>query len=328
MQNPPRIGLLIAQTGTPEAPTRKAVRRYLKEFLSDPRIVDLHPLVWLPILYLFVLTRRPARSAALYRKIWLPEGSPLEIHTRAQAEALQERLGGRFRVVCGMRYSRPRIEKVMRDLMDEGIDRILVFPMFPQSSASTTGSIYDAVSRALAGRRIPALRFVSPYYDHPAYIEALRITIEEEVARAGREPDRYLFSFHGLPRRYVDEGDPYARHCGTTARLLAGALGLGRGQWVLGFQSRFGREEWLRPYTQDLLSDLGKKRTGFLAAACPGFIADCLETLEEIGDRGARRFREQGGGTLRLVPCLNSHPSWIEAMADIASQETAGWLQT
>jgi len=331
-----RIGVLVAQLGTPEAPTKKALRSYLREFLSDPRVVDLHLLKWLPILYLFILTRRPSRSAALYRKIWQPGGSPLMIHSRAQVEGLQQRLGDAYRVVLGMRYGRPSVEEAMRSLAAENVERVLVFPMFPQFSCSTTGSIYDAVNRAACGRRcplffdrrrrMPTLRFVPPYYAHPAYIRALKTTIEEDVARWGTPPDQYLLTFHGIPRRYVDEGDPYPRHCQTTARLLADALGLGPEEWVLGFQSRFGKEPWLEPYTEDVLGRLGGAGVHHLVAACPGFTADCLETLDEIGREGATRFREGGGEDLHLVPCLNGHPSWLDAMAAIARQETAGWV--
>jgi ferrochelatase len=335
-QSRSRVGVLVAQLGTPDAPTRQALRPYLKEFLSDPRVIDLHPLRWLPILHLFILPRRPARSAALYRNIWLPEGSPLMVHSQAQVEGLQQRLGNAYRVVLGMRYGRPAIEGAVRGLMAEGIERILVFPMFPQFSCSTTGSIYDAVNRAANGRRcplffdrrrrMPALRFVPPYYGHPAYIEALSATIAEDVARSGRTPDRYLFTFHSLPRRYADEGDPYPEHCQTTARLLAEDLGLRPGQWVLGFQSRFGREVWLQPYTDELLERLGGEGVRFLEAACPGFTADCLETLDEIGREGAAQFCEGGGQTLRLAPCLNAHPAWLDGMAAIVRQEAAGWV--
>ena len=331
-----KIGVLLAQLGTPDAPTPQALRPYLKEFLSDPRVIDLNPLKWLPILYLFVLTRRPARSARLYQRIWQPQGSPLMIHSRAQTQGLQQRLGDAYRVILGMRYGRPNIEKAMQQLAAEGIERILVFPMFPQFSCSTTGSIYDAVTRAALGRRcplffdrrrrMPALRFVPPYYDHPAYIAALKTTIQEEAARGGTEPDCYLITFHGIPRHYVDEGDPYRRHCEETTRLLVEALQLESGQWISGFQSRFGKEPWLEPYTEDVLQRLGGQDVRTLIAACPGFTADCLETLDEIGREGAAQFREGGGEALHLVPCLNSHPAWLDAMATIARQETAGWV--
>ena len=330
-----RIGVLIAQIGTPAAPTPAALRPYLKQFLSDPRVVDLPRWKWLPLLYLFVLTLRPARSARLYRRIWTANGSPLLIHSRAQEEGLQTRLGDRFRVVLGMRYGEPSIDSAMISLLQAGVDRVLVFPMFPQFSASTTGSIYDAVTRAAMGRRgfwfferrrvMPTLRFVPPYFGHPAYVGALNTSLREQLAGLGAKPDRVLLTFHGIPNRYVLEGDPYREQCETTARLLAQALGLGEGEWVIGFQSRFGKEAWLQPYTEDILSALGKEGVGLLLASCPGFTVDCLETLDEIGNEGAQLFADAGGKQLHLSPCLNDHPAWLDAMAEITREETAGW---
>ena len=330
-----KIGVLVAQLGTPQAPTARALRPYLRQFLSDPRVIDLHPLRWYPILYLFVLTRRPARSAALYANIWTDEGSPLMVHSQAQTRGLQERLGEAYRVVLGMRYGEPSIERAVQSLEREGIERILVFPMFPQFSCATTGSIYDAVNRAALGRRcpwffdrkrqMPALRFVPPYADHPAYINALKQSIAEAVARLNWTPDRYLITFHGIPQRYVDEGDPYRRQCEETARQLATALGLADDEWVSGFQSRFGKEPWLEPYTEEVLERLGSQDVRRLVAICPGFTADCLETLDEIGREGAEQFAHGGGQQFHLAPCLNDHPAWLDAMATIARQELAGW---
>lgn len=330
-----KIGVLVAQLGTPQAPTARALRPYLRQFLSDPRVIDLHPLRWYPILYLFVLTRRPARSAALYANIWTDEGSPLMVHSQAQTRGLQERLGEAYRVVLGMRYGEPSIERAVQSLEREGIERILVFPMFPQFSCATTGSIYDAVNRAALGRRcpwffdrkrqMPALRFVPPYADHPAYINALKQSVAAAVARLSWTPDRYLITFHGIPQRYVDEGDPYRRQCEETARQLATALGLSDDEWVRGFQSRFGKEPWLEPYTEEVLERLGSQDVRRLVAICPGFTADCLETLDEIGREGAEQFAHGGGQQFHLVPCLNNHPAWLDAMAAIARQELAGW---
>lgn len=331
-----RVGVLVAQLGTPAAPTAAALRPYLKEFLSDPRVIDLPRWKWLPILYLFVLTRRPKRSAALYERVWTPEGSPLMLHSVAQTAGLQERLGGQYRVILGMRYGQPNIDAAMQTFRAEGIERIVVLPMFPQFSCSTTGSIYDAVNRAVAGRRcplffdkrrhMPAVRFVPPYYGDPEYIEALRVSIEEHVARRPVAPDRYLITFHGIPKRYIDEGDPYRGQCEETARLLARALKLGDDDWTLGFQSRFGKEVWLEPYTEELLEGMGAKGVKSLVAACPGFTADCLETLDEIGHEGLEQLRQGGGEELDLVPCLNAHPRWLEAMATIVRRESAGWV--
>ena len=333
--SPAKIGVLVAQLGTPQAPTARALRPYLRQFLSDPRVIDLHPLRWYPILYLFVLTRRPARSAALYANIWTDEGSPLMVHSQAQTRGLQERLGTAYRVVLGMRYGEPSIARAVQSLEQEGVERILVFPMYPQFSCATTGSIYDAVNRAALGRRcpwffdrkrqMPALRFVPPYADHPAYINALKQSVAAAIARLSWTPDRYLITFHGIPRRYVDEGDPYRRHCEETARQLATALGLAEDEWVSGFQSRFGKEPWLEPYTEEVLARLGEQGVRRLVAICPGFTADCLETLDEIGREGAEQFSSGGGQQFHLVPCLNDHPAWLDAMAAIARQELAGW---
>ena len=331
----PPVGVLMAQLGTPAAPEARALRPYLRQFLGDRRVIDLSPWKWWPVLHLFVLTRRPARSARLYRRIWTDQGSPLMVHSRAQERGLRERLGRAYRVVLGMRYGEPSLESAMAALTGEGIDRILVLPMFPQFSCSTTGSIYDAVTRAAFGRRctwffdrrrrMPTLRFAPPYYDHPAYIDSLRAILEEQAAQLDRPPDRYLITFHGIPLRYVEEGDPYRAQCEETARLLAASLGLAREQWVLGFQSRFGKQEWLQPYTENLLGELPAQGAGSLLAACPGFTADCLETLDEIGNEGREIFREAGGRSLHLAPCLNDHPRWLDAMAEIVRAEASGW---
>ena len=331
-----RVGVLIAQLGTPEAPTTAAVRTYLRQFLSDPRVIDEHRLKWLPILYLAVLTRRPARSARLYRRVWQPQGSPLLIHSRSQEEGLQERLGDRYRVVLGMRYGKPSIDEAMAVLAGEGIERILIFPMFPQFSCATTGSVYDAVNRAACGRRcslffdrrrrMPTLRTVPPYFDPPAYIGSLKAVIGETVRSLESSPDRFLFTFHGIPKRYIDEGDPYRQQCEATAELLAASLDLKDDDWVTAFQSRFGKEEWLEPYTEEVLAQLGGQGVRQLLAVCPGFTADCLETLDEIGHEGSLQFQGGGGQELHLVPCLNGHPAWLDGMAEIARQETAGWV--
>lgn len=332
----PKVGVLVAQLGTPDAPTPRALRRYLAQFLSDMRVIDIHPLLWQPLLRLIILNRRPQRSARLYRRIWTDEGSPLLIHSQKQVKGLQERLGHQYRVVLGMRYGKPSIESAMHTLEAEGIDRILVFPMFPQFSCATSGSIYDAVNIAACGRRnpmfherkrnMPTLRFVPPYYADQGYIAALKATIEETIARLRQDQVRYLFTFHGIPKRYVDEGDPYRRHCEIAAEYLAAALGLPPKQWQVSFQSQFGKEPWLQPYTEDTLHELGKQRLESLVAVCPGFTADCLETLDEIGNEGAHQFAESGGGAFTLVPCLNAHPVWLDAMTAIVRRETLGWL--
>ena len=331
----PPIGVLVAQLGTPDAPSAASLRPYLRQFLSDPRVIDLPRWKWLPVLYLLVLPRRPARSAALYRNVWTDQGSPLLFHSRAQETGLQQRLGDRYRVVLGMRYGAPSIDSALRRMEAHKIDRIVVLPMFPQFSSSTTGSVYDAVTRAALGRSgtflfdrrrsMPALRFVPPYFDDSDYIDSLRSVVEDSLASMQDPPDRFLITFHGIPKRYVTEGDPYRLQCETTADLLAEALGLGREQWHLGFQSRFGREEWLQPYTEDVLEQLGRGG-GRLGVVAPGFTADCLETLDELGREGEEIFRAAGGDLLHLVPCLNSHRRWLDAMASLVRRESRGWI--
>lgn len=321
------IGVLVAQLGTPDAPTAAALRPYLRQFLSDRRVVDYNPLVWQTILRLIVLRRRPARSAALYRNIWTEQGSPLMVHSLAQVAGLQERLGSNYHVVLGMRYGSPSIASAMQELEQAGINRIVVFPMFPQFSSTTIGSIYDAVTQAITGpisahkRNMPTVHFVAPYYDHPDYIQALKTTVIE----SGQHPDHYLFSFHSIPQRYVNEGDPYRAQSEITAQLLAEVLHLSREQWTISFQSQFGREPWLQPYTDDTLHNLGEAGVKSLVALCPGFTADCLETVDEVGREGAHRFIEAGGEHFHLLPCLNSHPAWLDAMANIVREESSGW---
>lgn len=328
------IGVLVGQLGTPDAPTPQALRRYLKQFLSDSRVIDYNPLLWQVILRGIILNTRPRKSAQLYQRIWLEEGSPLLVYSQRQAEGLQQRLGAGYRVVLGMTYGEPSIKRALAALEAEGIDRILVFSMFPQYSSTTTASIYDAVNRAAAGRRCPlflerkrtypTLRFVPPYYDHPGFIAALKARVEAQIAANG-QPDQLLISFHGIPDRYVQEGDPYREQCVVTARLLADSLGLGDDQWRIGFQSRFGPEAWLEPYTEAVIEESGRQGMGQLMVTCPAFTVDCLETLDEIGNEGRELFDEHGGGELSLVPCVNDHPSWLDTMAEIVRQETQGW---
>lgn len=334
-KNTTPIGVLVAQLGTPEAPTAAALRPYLRQFLSDPRIIDLSRWIWLPILYLFVLTRRPKRSAALYRNIWKDEGSPLLLYSRAQEKELQTRLGDRYRVILGMRYGEPSIDSAFRQLETEGINRVVVLPMFPQFSASTTGSVYDAVNKAAFGRsglflfdrkrNLPTLRFVPPYFDDGDYIESTKTIVEHAVDNMEVLPDRFLITFHGIPKRYVDEGDPYRSQCEVTAHRIANALGLGDEDWQLGFQSRFGREEWLQPYTEDLLAEMADKGVRRVVVVAPGFTADCLETLDELGREGNEIFRSCGGEHLELVSCLNDHPRWLDTMASLVRRESSGW---
>ena len=325
--NPQKAGILLAQLGTPDAPTPAALRPYLKEFLEDPRVIEGNRIVWWFVLNLFILPRRPARSAALYRRVWTEEGSPLLLHTLEQARGLEKALGGRVPVEPGMRYGNPAASKALGKLKEKGVDRLLVFPLFPQYCGATTGSVHDAVFDHFKRERvIPAIRFVPPYPTHPAYIGALAAIAREELARLPWKPDKLIFSFHGIPRKYIEAGDVYRNHVEATTSELVKAMSLSAGEYELCFQSRFGKEEWLTPYLDERLGTLPSSGVKRLAVICPGFTSDCLETIDEIGHEGEKRFREAGGEALRLIPCLNSHPAWIQAMAAIAKEELSGWI--
>ena len=329
MTEPARVGVLLLQLGTPDAATTPAVRRYLAEFLVDRRVIDLPAVVWRPILHGIVLRTRPAKTAALYRSIWTAEGSPLAVTTNAQAMALETRLsamaGERVSVRVGMRYGNPSIASALDAFAAEGVARIVAFSMFPQYAGATTGSSLEKLFAECGARRVvPSVRVVPPYYADPAYIAAIAAVTREACPDIDRA-DRVLFSFHGLPRRYVAAGDPYTVHCEETARLLTGALALDRNQATLVYQSRFGSEPWLEPYTDLTLRELGRT-AGRVVVLCPGFVADCLETLEEIAIRGREQFHEHGKGLYQSVPCVNAHPAWIDAMTTIAGRELGGWM--
>jgi ferrochelatase len=332
----PKIGVLLINLGTPDEPTPAAVRLYLAEFLADPRVVEIPQIAWRPVLHGYILRTRPARSAARYAAIWHKDGSPLLVHSQRQKVLLLGYLGQRLKkaglpsdlcpVELGMRYGTPSIESALTRLRAAACERILVLPLYPQYAASTTGSAFDAVAAHLArARRVPALRFLDSFHDDPGYIQALARNLHDDWVRNGR-PDHVILSFHGLPRRSLKLGDPYHCHCQATARLLAKEAGLESGSWTLAFQSRFGRGQWLQPYTQDVVRALAKKGLRRVDVYCPGFVADCLETLEEIGIEARKAFVAGGGGDLRVVPALNEHPAWIAALAEIAMRELAGWL--
>jgi len=323
-------GVILLQLGTPDEPTPEALRRYLREFLSDRRVIDLNRAIWLPILYGAVLPTRPKMAAALYRKVWTPAGSPLLVTTRAQAAVLEQRLttvaGQRVPVVVGMRYGRPSIADAVEQLTGAGVDRVLAFPMYPQYAGATTGSSLERLFEVVAPRRVvPAVRVVPPYYNDAEYINALAAVARDALASRGTLPGRLLLSFHGLPKRHADEGDPYPAHCEITARLLTRALNLSPDQTQVVYQSRFGREVWLQPYTDKTLEELGRAGVS-VAVMCPGFAADCLETLEEIRLRGAEQFHAAGGRDFVAIPCLNEHPVWLDAMATLAARELRGWI--
>jgi ferrochelatase len=323
------LGVLITNLGTPDAPTPKALRRYLAEFLWDPRVVELPRPLWWLILHGAILRIRPRRAAKAYQSIWTEEGSPLLVHARAQAAALATalptRLAGPVRVALGMRYGTPSIPQALDELKQAGSERLLVLPLYPQFSASTTASTLDAVGQVLRRmRRVPELRFIAQYHDHPAYIAALAQSVRDHRDQHG-QAERLMFSFHGIPRRYFLQGDPYHCQCHKTARLVAETLGLAEGQWQVCFQSRFGREEWLKPYTDHSLQALPKQGVKSVQVICPGFSADCLETLEEIAEQNKAFFLEAGGERFGYIPALNERRDHIDALIEIIEQHLQGW---
>ncbi|MBI5109299.1 MAG: ferrochelatase [Rhodocyclales bacterium] len=327
-----RTAVLLVNLGTPEAPTRSALRRYLGEFLWDPRIVEIPRPIWWLILNLFVLNIRPAKSAAKYARIWLAEGSPLKVHTERQATLLRGWLGDSgnsgIAVAWAMRYGRPSIADILDRLKSEGAERVLVVPAYPQYAASSSGSVMDDVADWIKHTRNPMeIRFIKHFHDDPGYIASVVATIREYWAAHGR-PDKLLMSFHGLPRRSLDLGDPYYCECQKTGRLIAEALGLATEQYLITFQSRFGKAEWLQPYTQATLEKLGHEKTGRVDVICPGFVADCLETLEEIAMDCRDDFLSSGGGEFHYIPAVNERPDWIAALGDLVSRHLGGWQLT
>lgn len=329
-EQPPRVGVLLTNLGTPAAPHKGAVRAYLKEFLSDPRVVEIPRLLWWLILNGIILNIRPARSAAAYATVWTDQGSPLMWHTRAQAEGLQAALAARYGeqviVDCAMRYGDPAIADVVQSMLDRGVRKLLVLPMYPQYSGPTTGSTFDALAADFSHRRwLPELRFSAQYHDHPAYIKALADSIREYRNEHG-SADRLLFSYHGLPRRNLEQGDPYHCQCLKTSRLVAEALGLAEAEYLSTFQSRFGKAEWLKPYTDETLKGLPAQGVKSIQVICPGFSADCLETLEEIAVENRDYFIEAGGERFEYIACLNSEPGHIAALTALAEEHMVGWV--
>jgi ferrochelatase len=322
-------GVLLTNLGTPEAPTTAALRKYLAEFLWDRRVVDLPRPLWWLILHGIILRLRPRRSAAAYRQVWTEAGSPLLATAQRQAAALQaelqQRLAGPLVVELGMRYGQPSIAAALQRLHEADAHRVLVLPLYPQYSCSTTASTFDAVAAAMADRRwLPELRFINHYHDETGYIEALAASIREAWAGRG-QPQQLVFSFHGTPQRFHSEGDPYFCHCHKTARLVAERLGLADGAWQVCFQSVFGREEWLRPYTIETLRELATAGTTSVDVVCPGFSADCLETIEEIGVENREAFLAAGGERFHYIPALNDRPDHIHALAALVQKHLAGW---
>lgn len=326
---PPLLGVLITNLGTPDAPTTSALRRYLKEFLWDPRIVDLPRFMWWFILQVILLIR-PGRSAKAYQKIWDDsEGSPLLSISKKQLRALREQLKNTLDEPCvvelGMRYGNPSIASALEKLRAANVHRILVLPLYPQYSASTTASTFDAIAKAVAKWRwVPEFRFVNQYHDDAGYINALCNSVRESWSSRGK-PKKLMFSFHGTPKRFLLTGDPYFCQCQKTARLVAEQLGLDEKEWQVTFQSIFGREEWLNPYTIDTLREMGKQGVGPVNIICPGFSADCLETIEEIEEENKHAYLEAGGKEYHYIPALNDRQDHIEALSAIIKQNCAGW---
>lgn len=320
-------GVLLIQLGTPDAPTARALRPYLRQFLSDRRVIEAPPWKWWFVLNLFILPFRPAQSAAKYQRIWDPQtGSPLLHWTRRQTELLAERLPG-VPVRFGMQVGNPPVADVVGEMIRDGVERLIVLPMYPQYSATTTASAFDALFKALtAERRVPALRVVPPYYDDPGYLAAVEAVVREELGRLAWQPEHYLLSFHGIPVRYAQAGDPYATHVKRTTAALVERVGWTRAAWTQTFQSLFGRERWLKPYTEDRLKELAGAGVKRVFVAMPGFTADCLETLDEIGNEARETFQHAGGETLHACKCLNDHPAWIDALHGLVRREGQGWL--
>ena len=323
-----RTAILLCNLGTPDAPTAPALRRYLGEFLADHRVVEIPKAVWWLILHGIILRTRPAKSAAKYATVWTPDGSPLAVWTTKQATLLRGWLGEAGHNVLvrpAMRYGNPSIASQLDALKAEGATRVLILPLYPQYSGTTTASVFDAVySWAARTRNVPELRFVNHYHDDAGYIDALAATVRAHWKHYG-PPDKLVMSFHGVPERTLHLGDPYHCESHKTARLLAERLGLQKSDWQLTFQSRFGKAKWLEPYTEPTLIEMGKAGVGRVDVICPGFTGDCLETLEEINQEAREAFLHAGGKEFHYIPCLNDSPDWITALSAIAQQHMGGW---
>jgi ferrochelatase len=327
-----KVGILLANLGTPEAPTAKALRPYLRQFLSDRRIVEIPRAIWWLILNGIILVIRPKKSAEKYASVWTSEGSPLMVHAKKQTLLLRgflaQKINSPFAVELGMSYGKPSMASAIEKLKAQHCDRILVFPLYPQYAASSTASALDAVWRTLLKtRNVPAIRSIKHYHDHPAYIEALAQSVREHW-RINGKPNKLIMSFHGVPKFHLLKGDMYHCECHKTGRLLAEALGLNKDEYAIAFQSRFGKQEWLKPYLAGMLESLGKAKVSRIDVICPGFSSDCLETLEEIAMEGKHIFQSNGGGEYHYIPALNENDAWIHAMTTIALENLQGWVST
>lgn len=323
-----RVGVLLAQVGTPDAPTAPALRRYLKQFLSDPRVIEVNRYLWWIILNGIILQLRPKRSAKLYARVWEKDGSPLLRITAKQTEKLQARFGQSAQVEFGMRCGNPSLESQLDKLIDGGCTRIVLVPMFPQYAAATTASAYDAIFPHLLKRRwVPTLKVVEPFFAHPLYIQALAECVGEFYEQANPRPERLLVSYHGVPTKYVLKGDPYCCMCTETTALLRKVVALGRDELIQTFQSRFGNDPWLTPATDKTVEKLAEDGVKRLAVVCPAFVADCLETLDEIGNEANHLFKEHGGEELKLVPCVNDRETFIDCLEAVVRETGGSWFE-
>lgn len=321
---PPKVGVLLVNLGTPDAPTTPAVKRYLKQFLSDRRVVEIPPLIWQPILRAIILNTRPQKSAEAYAKVWTEKGSPLAFFTAGQADALAERMGDIVDVRYAMRYGNPSVADQLAAMKADGCNRILIAPLYPQYSGATTGTVLDEAYAALTAMRWhPAVRTLPAYHDDPAYIAALKQSVEASLATLDFTPDEIVISFHGMPERTLHLGDPYHCHCQKTARLLSEAMGR---KLVVSFQSRFGRAKWLEPATDDTIMRLAREGKKKIAIFAPGFSVDCLETLEELAMQGHEQFEEAGGTHYAYLPCLNDSVVGMDMLEHIVRRELSGWI--
>ena len=320
------VGILLVNLGTPDSPSKKDVKQYLREFLWDPRVVEMPRALWWLILNLVILNIRPSRSAAAYKKIWTEQGSPLLVYTLKQTAALQQQLGETVTVVPAMRYGKPSIKDGLAALRDKGCERVFILPLYPQYSATTTASIFDAVTNELRGwRLIPEIRTLNQYHDHPDYIQALAESVTHFQKQHG-QADKLLLSYHGLPQRYADAGDPYPQQCEQTTRGVISALGLTDEQWLHCYQSRMGRDPWLQPATADTLKSLAESGCKHVQVMCPGFSADCLETLEEIAMENRDIFLQAGGERYEYIPCLNDSTAHIQMLTELTRNHLGGWI--
>ncbi|MGQ5180835.1 ferrochelatase [Brucella abortus] len=327
----PKVGVLLVNLGTPDGTSYGPMRRYLAEFLSDRRVIEWSRLIWYPILYGIVLNTRPRRSGRLYDRIWNHENneSPLRTYTRAQGEKLAKALSDQPNVVVdwAMRYGQPSIESITDRLLQQGCERIVIFPLYPQYSATTTATVNDKFFEALMKKRfMPAIRTVPSYEAEPVYIDALARSVEKHLATLSFKPEVILTSYHGIPKSYSDKGDPYRQQCLETTRLLRERLGLGEDEMRATFQSRFGPEEWLQPYTDETVKELAKNGVKLVAVLNPGFVADCLETVDEIGNEAAEEFLENGGENFSHIPCLNDSEEGMKVIETLVRRELLGWV--